>query len=200
MTDSLSWPDAADPGRRVGRAVEYHAAIGSTNDRARELLAEPDGEGVAVVADLQTAGRGRRGRVWVSPPGVNLMVSVAVRPAFGPDLASLLGLSVALALRASCSSVAPDAGLAIRWPNDLVDGLGRKVATRTDAARICRRRSVRPPRRCWSSRAPQSTARCSSAASWMRSATRFSPWSAAKARSPALARPRGWTGARSSWI
>jgi BirA family biotin operon repressor/biotin-[acetyl-CoA-carboxylase] ligase len=127
MTD-LSWPDAADPGRRVGRAIEFHAAIGSTNDRARELLAEPDGEGVAVVADLQTAGRGRRGRTWVSPPGVNLMVSVAFRPRIPPELSSLLGLSVGLALRAACGSVAPDGGLAIRWPNDLVDAAGRKVA------------------------------------------------------------------------
>jgi BirA family transcriptional regulator, biotin operon repressor / biotin---[acetyl-CoA-carboxylase] ligase len=127
MTD-LSWPDAADPGRRVGRAIEFHAAIGSTNDRARELLADPDGEGVAIVADLQTAGRGRRGRTWVSPPGVNLMVSVAFRPRIPPELSSLLGLSVGLALQTACASVAPDAGLAIRWPNDLIETSGRKVA------------------------------------------------------------------------
>jgi BirA family biotin operon repressor/biotin-[acetyl-CoA-carboxylase] ligase len=127
MTD-LSWPDAAGPGRRVGRAIEFHAAIGSTNDRAGDLLAEPDGEGVAVVADLQTAGRGRRGRTWVSPPGVNLMVSVAFRPDIAPELSSSLGLSVGLALQEACGSVAPDAGLAIRWPNDLVDASGRKVA------------------------------------------------------------------------
>ena len=128
MTDSLAWFGAANPARRVGRAVEHHAEIGSTNDRARELLSSPDGEGVAVVADLQTAGRGRRGRTWVSPAGVNLMVSVALRPDVPPELSSLLGLCVALALRSACSSVAPSAGLGIRWPNDLVDGLGRKVA------------------------------------------------------------------------
>ena len=108
--------------------MEHHAEIGSTNDRARDLLSRPGGEGVAVVADLQTAGRGRRGRAWVSPPGVNLMVSVALRPNVAAELSSLLGLSVALALVEACSSVAPSAGLASRWPNDLVDGLGRKVA------------------------------------------------------------------------
>jgi BirA family biotin operon repressor/biotin-[acetyl-CoA-carboxylase] ligase len=128
MTDVEAWSRVADPNRRVGRAVEYHAEIGSTNDRARELLASPGGEGVAVVSDLQTAGRGRRGRAWVSPPGVNLMVSVSFKPDIAPELSSLLGLSVGLALRSACGSVAPDAGLAIRWPNDLVDGLGRKVA------------------------------------------------------------------------
>jgi BirA family transcriptional regulator, biotin operon repressor / biotin---[acetyl-CoA-carboxylase] ligase len=128
MTDSLAWSGAADPARRVGRTVEHHAEIGSTNDRARDLLSSPDGEGVAVVADLQTVGRGRRGRAWLSPPGVNLMVSVALRPNVAPEHSSLLGLSVSLALREACSSAAPDAGLAIRWPNDLVDGSGRKVA------------------------------------------------------------------------
>ena len=80
VTDA-AWSAAADPSRRIGRAVEFHAEIDSTNDRAREALDEPGvGDGLAVVADLQTAGRGRRGRTWTSPSGVNLMLSVAVRP------------------------------------------------------------------------------------------------------------------------
>jgi BirA family biotin operon repressor/biotin-[acetyl-CoA-carboxylase] ligase len=128
MTGSQEWSSAADPSLRVGRAVEHHAEISSTNDRARDLLEAPGGEGVAVVADLQTAGRGRRGREWVSPLGVNLMVSVAFRPQVAAEHSSLLGLSVSLAVLEACSSVAPSAGLAIRWPNDLVDGAGRKVA------------------------------------------------------------------------
>jgi BirA family transcriptional regulator, biotin operon repressor / biotin---[acetyl-CoA-carboxylase] ligase len=128
MTDEAGWARAADPARRMGHAVEFHPEIGSTNDRARAALAEPHGEGLAVVADLQTAGRGRRGRAWFSPAGVNLMVSLALRPQVRPELSSLLGLSVAMALREACASVAPSAGLAIRWPNDLVDQDGRKVA------------------------------------------------------------------------
>jgi BirA family biotin operon repressor/biotin-[acetyl-CoA-carboxylase] ligase len=128
MTDDADWARAVDPARRIGHAVEFHAEIGSTNDRARAALGEPDGEGLAVVADLQTAGRGRRGRAWLSPAGVNLMVSLALHPRVQPELSSLLGLSVAVALRAACSSFAPSAGLAIRWPNDLVDRDGRKVA------------------------------------------------------------------------
>lgn len=128
MTDPADWSRAADPARRIGHAVEFHAEIASTNDRARAALHEPGGEGLAVVADLQTAGRGRRGRSWVSPTGANLLLSVALRPAIAPRLSGLLGVAAALAVRDACASLAPDAGLAIRWPNDLVAHDGRKVA------------------------------------------------------------------------
>ena len=128
MTDPADWSRAADPSRRIGHAVEFHAEIPSTNDRARAALAEPGGEGLAVVADLQTAGRGRRGRTWISPAGANLLFSVAWRPAIAPRLAGLLGVAAALAVRDACASLVPDAGLSLRWPNDLVDGTGRKVA------------------------------------------------------------------------
>lgn len=128
MTSTADWSRAADSRRRIGHAVEFHAEIGSTNDRARAALSEPRGEGRAIVADLQTAGRGRRGRTWISPAGANLLVSVAWRPAVAPDLAGLLGIAAALAVREACASIVPDAGLAIRWPNDVVDRTGRKVA------------------------------------------------------------------------
>lgn len=119
-----TWTDAADPARRIGRAVEYHPQIGSTNDRARHLL-ETDEDGVAVVSDLQTAGRGRVGRSWVSPAGVNLMCSVALRPRLEARDAGWLGAAAALAVREACL---PWADLAVRWPNDLVAADGAKVA------------------------------------------------------------------------
>jgi BirA family biotin operon repressor/biotin-[acetyl-CoA-carboxylase] ligase len=128
MTQTAEWSRAADSARRIGHAVEFHAEIPSTNDRARAALDEPNGEGIAVVADLQTAGRGRRGRSWISPTGANLLVSVALRPVIAPGLAGVLGVAAALAVRDACASIAPDAGLAIRWPNDVVDRDGRKVA------------------------------------------------------------------------
>jgi BirA family biotin operon repressor/biotin-[acetyl-CoA-carboxylase] ligase len=128
MTDPADWSQAADPARRIGRAVEFHAEIPSTNDRARAVLHEAGGEGLAVVADLQTAGRGRRGRTWISPAGANLLFSVALRPSIAPRMAGLLGVAAALAVRDAAASIAPDAGLAVRWPNDLVDRHGRKVA------------------------------------------------------------------------
>ena len=128
MTETGDWSRAADSARRIGHAVEFHAEIASTNDRARAALNEPGGEGLAVVADLQTAGRGRRGRSWISPTGANLLVSVALRPAIAPRLSGVLGVAAALAVRDACASLAPGAGLAIRWPNDVVDRDGRKVA------------------------------------------------------------------------
>lgn len=128
MTSSAVWSTAAEPGRRVGHAIEFHASIGSTNDRAWQLL-RAGSEGVAVVADLQTAGRGRHGRTWSSPPGVNIMVSVGVLADIEPGDAWQLGAAAALALLDACGSVLPPAaGLALKWPNDLVDGDGRKIA------------------------------------------------------------------------
>ena len=123
-----AWTRAGNPARRVGRRVEHHAVIGSTNDRARAALAEPDGDGRAVVADLQTTGRGRRGRAWLSPPGENLMVSVGLKVAIPADRAGWLGIAAALAVHRACAASAPDAGLAVRWPNDVVDARGHKVA------------------------------------------------------------------------
>lgn len=128
MSATEDWTRAADPARRIGRTVEFHTEIGSTNDRSRVALGEPGGDGLAVVADLQTAGRGRRGRTWISPAGANLLVSVAFRPAIAPGLAGLLGVAAALAVRDACALFAPNAGLAIRWPNDVVTRDGRKVA------------------------------------------------------------------------
>jgi BirA family biotin operon repressor/biotin-[acetyl-CoA-carboxylase] ligase len=130
MANDLHWSNAGDPGRRLGRTVEFHPTIGSTNDRAWELLRLGD-DGTAVVADLQTAGRGRRGRSWTSPPGVNLMVSVGIRPNISAADAWLLGAATALAVLEACASQLPPADrgdLAVKWPNDVVDSRGRKLA------------------------------------------------------------------------
>lgn len=133
------WRPAARPRRRVG-TLEPHATIGSTNDRARAVLADGGIDGCAVVADEQTGGRGRRGRAWLSPPGLNLMVSVALRPNLAAADAWQLGLSAALAARAACVAFVPSVGL--KWPNDLVsaaDGLkvgGLLVETALDGARL----------------------------------------------------------------
>jgi BirA family biotin operon repressor/biotin-[acetyl-CoA-carboxylase] ligase len=118
------WMRADRPRRRVGRGLEVHRTIGSTNDRARALLDEPEGEGVAVVAEEQTAGRGRRGRSWQSPPGLNLTLSVAVRPAVAAGDAWTLAAAAGLACRAACSG---HAEVALKWPNDVVASDGAKL-------------------------------------------------------------------------
>ena len=112
--------------------------IGSTNDRARALLDEPGGEGRAVVAEKQTDGRGRRGRTWLSAPGRNLTVSVAVRPRLAASDAWQLAAGAGLAARAACGAFGP---VALKWPNDLVAGDGAKlggllVETTIDGERV----------------------------------------------------------------
>lgn len=122
------WSAAVRARSRIGHTIEVHASIGSTNDRARELLLEVGGDGGVVLAEVQTAGRGRRGRTWLSPSGLNLTLSVALRPALSAADAWQLGLAAALATLEACRTAAPASGLGLKWPNDVVADDGRKVA------------------------------------------------------------------------
>jgi BirA family transcriptional regulator, biotin operon repressor / biotin---[acetyl-CoA-carboxylase] ligase len=122
--ETADWASVARPGSRVGHRIEVHSSIGSTNDRARELLLDPEGGGVVVIAESQTEGRGRRGRTWVSPPGRNLIASVGLRPHVPASQAWRLGMAVALAAQDACT---PLTATALKWPNDLVGPDGRKL-------------------------------------------------------------------------
>jgi BirA family transcriptional regulator, biotin operon repressor / biotin---[acetyl-CoA-carboxylase] ligase len=122
------WSAAVRARSRVGHTLEVHDAIDSTNDRARELLLEVGGDGGVVLAEVQTAGRGRRGRTWLSPSGLNLTLSVALRPALSAANAWQLGLAAALATFEACRTAAPASGIGLKWPNDVVAHDGRKVA------------------------------------------------------------------------
>ena len=110
---------------RIGRVIEAHERIGSTNDRARALLDAADADGLVVLAEQQTAGRGRRGRTWLSPHGLNLMLSVCLQPRLAAADAWRLGLGSALAVLAACRA---HASVGLKWPNDLVADDGRKLA------------------------------------------------------------------------
>jgi BirA family biotin operon repressor/biotin-[acetyl-CoA-carboxylase] ligase len=105
-------------------AVERHDALASTNDRARDLAARGETD-VAVVADEQTGGRGRRSRGWASPPG-GVWASVLLRPEVGAERAPLLTLAAAVATTRACREAGADAG--IKWPNDVLcrDGRGER--------------------------------------------------------------------------
>ena len=97
----------------------------SANDVAAMLAAEGAEEGTTVVAGSQTAGRGRRGRRWFSPPGAGLYVSVIFRPpGVMPQMTLMAGVALAEALR-SCSGVPVE----IKWPNDLVVGVPGRGST-----------------------------------------------------------------------
>ena len=87
-----------DPGTpRFGQVVVYFKQTTSTNDVATGLARQGASEGTIVVTDEQTAGRGRRGHVWLSPPGASLLFSLIFRPTFGPKQAYLLTMVAAVA-------------------------------------------------------------------------------------------------------
>ena len=116
--------EALDLGRsRLGRlasTVLFFDTIGSTNDVAMAHSAVA-GEGLVVVADEQTSGRGRRGHVWFSPPGSGLYVSVVLAPATASDPAkatTLLTLAAGVALSEGVEQ-ATGLRLDLKWPNDL---------------------------------------------------------------------------------
>lgn len=115
-------------GRLAGRVL-FYKTIGSTNDVAAALAAETDGPGAVVIADAQTAGRGRRGHTWFSPPGSGLYVSVVLAPSREADGARATALLTLMAGVALADAVQAATGLAvdIKWPNDLLIGR-RKLA------------------------------------------------------------------------
>ncbi len=99
--------------------IRWFDSLDSTN---RYLLDEaragaPDG--LVAVADFQTAGRGRRGRDWVAPPGASLLVSVLLRPALAPERAPVVTMACGVAM---AEAIARVAGFTpgLKWPNDLV--------------------------------------------------------------------------------
>jgi BirA family biotin operon repressor/biotin-[acetyl-CoA-carboxylase] ligase len=104
------------------RTVAFEA-IGSTSDEARRLAGLGAEHGTVVWALEQSAGHGRRGRVWASPPG-NLYCSIILRPDCTLAAASELSMVAAVALRDALSELLPDADkIRLKWPNDvLVDG------------------------------------------------------------------------------
>ena len=97
--------------------VRWVAETGSTNADAMDLVRDGAAEGIVLVADHQTAGRGRRGRTWEAPPGAGLLMTVLLRPPAA--VVDLCTMAVALA---AAEAVAEVAGFEprLKWPNDLV--------------------------------------------------------------------------------
>jgi BirA family transcriptional regulator, biotin operon repressor / biotin---[acetyl-CoA-carboxylase] ligase len=98
--------------------IRWFPEVGSTNSVLAELARAGAHEGVVVVADHQTAGRGRLGRTWEAAPGAALLVSVLLRPDLAPDQTALMTIVMALAASAACEEVAGVKPL-LKWPNDL---------------------------------------------------------------------------------
>jgi BirA family biotin operon repressor/biotin-[acetyl-CoA-carboxylase] ligase len=126
-------------GKFIGHQLHYYDEIGSTNDEAFRLGLAGAPEGTALIANSQSAGRGRMQRVWHSPAGKNIYTSIILRPqiepAKAPQISILAGVAVAEALDSYC----PDR-MKIKWPNDvLIDGkkvCGILSQVKTDASEV----------------------------------------------------------------
>ena len=103
----------------MGCEICFYESIDSTNILAGQMAKNGAAHGTLVVADRQTAGRGRRGRVWESPAGRNLYFTLILRPNLVPDKASMLTLVMAQAVKHAVSRHV-EAACGIKWPNDLV--------------------------------------------------------------------------------
>lgn len=124
--DSLPLLNALGPLLRTnhfGKAAAGYAVADSTNTLAATWASAQAPTGALIVAESQTAGRGRLGRTWHAQPGHNLLFSVVLRPQITPDRYGLLTLAASVAVAEVLSSYASLQPVAIKWPNDvLVDG------------------------------------------------------------------------------
>lgn len=105
--------------KTMGQSIYFYEETDTTNNRARELALEGAPEGTLVVAEKQTAGRGRRGKVWESPLGTGIWMSLVLRPQIMPAEASVLTLLCGLA---TAEAIEAETGLSagIKWPNDIL--------------------------------------------------------------------------------
>jgi BirA family biotin operon repressor/biotin-[acetyl-CoA-carboxylase] ligase len=125
----------------IGKEIHHYGEVSSTQEEARRLAAEGAKEGTVVIAEVQTRGKGRRGREWHSPVG-GVYMSVILRPQISPARAPLLtllaGVAVAKALRRLYGLKAE-----LKWPNDVmvgdrkICGILTEMAAETEAIDYC---------------------------------------------------------------
>lgn len=119
-------------GQTVGHRIELSGEVSSTNTVLRDLARAGAPEGTVVLAEAQSAGRGRLGRHWFSPPGVNLYASILFRPTIPPQAVPVFSFIASLALSDAIS--AEGAPATIKWPNDILVE-GRKVRSGSGSTR-----------------------------------------------------------------
>ena len=102
----------------IGSEIRFFHSVASTNVTALDMAGNVE-EGTVVIAESQEHGRGRHGRAWESPPGVNIYMSIILKPRLAPEDAMLMTLMAAVA---SADALREHTGLDVRikWPNDLL--------------------------------------------------------------------------------
>lgn len=103
----------------AGKTLYYLPVTGSTNTDAKRYADKGAPHGTTVVADMQTAGKGRRGKIWQSPQGSSIYMTIMLKPDFPPDKASMLTLVMALSVAEAIEETTGLSG-GIKWPNDIV--------------------------------------------------------------------------------
>ena len=103
----------------LGRELLFFKETDSTNDELRRRADKGAGEGLIAAADVQTKGKGRRGRAWKSYGGVNIAMSYLLRPSFHPNTAPMMTLVMAMAAEKGIREVS-GLDVKIKWPNDIV--------------------------------------------------------------------------------
>jgi len=106
--------------RRFARTVRGYQTLDSTNTTAMRWAHEGAEEGSIVIAEHQTAGRGRQGRAWEAAAGQNLMFSVVLRPALSPSRLNVITLAASIALAETIETFTAPLTTAIKWPNDIL--------------------------------------------------------------------------------
>ena len=107
-----------------GQNILFYDVIDSTNLEAKRKALEGAHHGTLIIADAQSAGKGRLGRTWSSPAGMGVWMSLLLRPSFAPAMAPKLTLLAAMAVVDVLESMGIECS--IKWPNDIVIG-GKKV-------------------------------------------------------------------------
>ena len=106
--------------RDFGRSLVCLETTGSTNLDAKKAAAGGCAHGYTVVSDEQTAGRGRLDHEWMSPAGINIYVSIVLRPRIVPSCYPQVPVICAIALHKALAEMVPSVELALKWPNDLL--------------------------------------------------------------------------------
>lgn len=109
----------------MGQEIEYFPVTDSTNQRIRTFAEAGKENGLLVIAEEQTGGKGSRGRSWVSPPGTGIWMSILLRPELEPTKASMITIVAALAIVKALEQTV-SIPVKIKWPNDIVMN-GKKV-------------------------------------------------------------------------
>ena len=106
-----------EPGT-IGWRIHYFDEVGSTQRVAAEMADDGAAQGTVVIAERQSAGRGRMGRSWHSPAGVNLYLTIILRPSMPLAEVPRLSLVAGVAAAEALETVAPGI-VALKWPNDV---------------------------------------------------------------------------------